>query len=157
MKYKFNLMAIIAGLIFFAIGLFLALMDAFVWDSPTAIVSNIGCSLLASAVVALITALLVDRRKENPLDEWKISKIYSTRAEKNADSDPELERARYQVDAVAFVQDAVNAMCETLETKKTFQTYASELARLFRYADRDDVDDAVRARKNAILAIYEGL
>ena len=32
--------------------------------------------------------------------------------------------------------------CETLETKKTFQTYASELARLFRYADRDDVDDA---------------
>ena len=94
MKYKFNLMAIIAGLIFFAIGLFLALMDAFVWGSPTAIVSNIGCSLLASAVVALITALLVDRRKENPLDEWKISKIYSTRAEKNADSDPELERAR---------------------------------------------------------------
>lgn len=91
MKYKFNLMAIIAGLIFFATGLFLALMDAFVWDSATAIVSNIGCSLLASAVVALITALLVDRRKENPLDEWKISKIYSTRAEKNADSDPELE------------------------------------------------------------------
>lgn len=37
MKYKFNLMAIIAGLIFFAIGLFLALMDAFVWGSPTAI------------------------------------------------------------------------------------------------------------------------
>ena len=58
---------------------------------------------------------------------------------------------------MSLVQDAVNAMCETLETKKTFQTYASELARLFRYADRDDVDDAVRARKNAILAIYEGL
>ena len=58
---------------------------------------------------------------------------------------------------MGLVQDAVNAMCETLETKKTFQTYASELARLFRYADRDDVDDAVRARKNAILAIYEGL
>lgn len=48
---------------------------------------------------------------------------------------------------MSLVQDAVNAMCETLETKKTFQTYASELARLFRYADRDDVDDAVRARK----------
>lgn len=46
-----------------------------------------------------------------------------------------------------LVQDAANAMCETLETKKTFQTYASELARLFRYADRDDVDDTVRARK----------
>ena len=39
--------------------------------------------------------------------------------------------------------------CETLETKKTFQTWQMrlELARLFRYADRDDVDDAVRARK----------
>ena len=58
---------------------------------------------------------------------------------------------------MSLVQDAVNAMCETLETKKTFQTYASELARLFRYADRDDVDDTVRTRKNAILAIYEGL
>ena len=71
-------------------------------------------------------------------------------------------RLQELVDAQDFekmnlVQDAVNAMCETLETKKTFQTYASELARLFRYADRDDVDDAVRARKNAILAIYEGL
>lgn len=71
-------------------------------------------------------------------------------------------RLQELVDAQDFekmnlVQDAVNAMCETLETKKTFQTYASELARLFRYADRDDVDDTVRARKNAILAIYEGL
>ena len=71
-------------------------------------------------------------------------------------------RLQELVDAQDFekmnlVQDAANAMCETLETKKTFQTYASELARLFRYADRDDVDDTVRARKNAILAIYEGL
>lgn len=102
MKYKFNPMAVIAGLIFFLVGLFLAFMDAFVWHSPTAIVSNIGCSLVASAVVALVTAFLVDRRKENPLEEWKITKIYSTRAEKNADSDPELDKARYQVDAVAF-------------------------------------------------------
>ncbi len=32
---------------------------------------------------------------------------------------------------MSLVQDAVNAMCETLGTrKKTFQTYASELARL---------------------------
>lgn len=102
MKYIFNPMAVIAGLIFFLVGLFLAFMDAFVWHSPTAIVSNIGCSLVASAVVALVTAFLVDRRKENPLEEWKITKIYSTRAEKNADSDPELDKARYQVDAVAF-------------------------------------------------------
>ena len=86
MKYKFNPMAVIAGLIFFLVGLFLAFMDA----------------LVASAVVALVTAFLVDRRKENPLEEWKITKIYSTRAEKNADSDPELDKARYQVDAVAF-------------------------------------------------------
>ena len=40
--------------------------------------------------------------KYSPLDEWKIEKIYSTRAEKNADSDPELTKAKYQIDAVAF-------------------------------------------------------
>ncbi|MCD7883177.1 MAG: type I restriction endonuclease subunit R [Lachnospiraceae bacterium] len=58
---------------------------------------------------------------------------------------------------LALLQDAANAMCETLEIKKTFQTYAVELNRLMKYANRDDVDQETRAYKDAILAIYEEL
>lgn len=99
---KHNLKTIIVGLIVLAIGVVMALMDAFIWHSPSSIVLNIGCSLLASSIVILLTTLLVDEKKKNPLDEWGIRKIYSTRAEKNADSDAELDKAHYQVDAVAF-------------------------------------------------------
>lgn len=58
---------------------------------------------------------------------------------------------------LSLLQDAVNAMCESLEIKKTFQTYASELARLMKYADRNDVTAETRAYKDAIEAIYNAL
>lgn len=58
---------------------------------------------------------------------------------------------------LSLLQDATNAMCETLEIKKTYQTYASELARLMKYADRNDVDAQTRAYKDAIIAIYDAL
>ncbi len=54
---------------------------------------------------------------------------------------------------IALLQTAANAMCETLEIKKTFQTYASELARLMKYVDREDIDGATRKYKDAIIAI----
>lgn len=56
-----------------------------------------------------------------------------------------------------LLQDAANAMCETLEIKKTYQTYASELFRLIKYADRDDISDETRAYKDAIKAVYDAL
>ncbi|MCM1493658.1 MAG: type I restriction endonuclease subunit R [Muribaculaceae bacterium] len=56
-----------------------------------------------------------------------------------------------------LLQDAANAMCETLEIKKTYQTYASELSRLIKYADRDDISDETRAYKDAIKAVYDAL
>ncbi len=55
---------------------------------------------------------------------------------------------------MALLQDAANAMCASLEVNKTFQTYASELARLVKYADRNDLNGQTIAEKNAILAIY---
>lgn len=58
---------------------------------------------------------------------------------------------------LSLLQDAVNSMCESLEIKKTFQTYASELARLMKYADRNDVTAETRAYKDAIEAIYNAL
>ena len=102
MKEKVNLKSIIAALVILAIGVFMSLMDVFVWKSTSSIVLNIGCSFIASALVSLVTIFLVERQAINPVDEWKITRIYSTRAEKNADSDPQLEKAHYMVDAVAF-------------------------------------------------------
>ena len=54
---------------------------------------------------------------------------------------------------IALLQTAANAMCESLEIKKTFQTYASELARLMKYVDREDIDVYTRKYKDAIIAI----
>ena len=58
---------------------------------------------------------------------------------------------------LALLQEAANAMCETLELKKVFQAHALELARLMKYADREDVTPDTKARKDAILAIFAAL
>lgn len=55
---------------------------------------------------------------------------------------------------LALLQTAANAVSDTIEEKKTFQTYASELLRLMKYADREDIAPEVRKRYEAIAAIY---
>lgn len=55
---------------------------------------------------------------------------------------------------LALLQTAANAVSSTTEEKKTFQTYASELIRLMKYADREDIEPDVRKRYEAIIAIY---
>lgn len=102
MKEKINLKSIIAALIILAVGIFLALMDVFVWKSATSILLNIGCSFISSALVAIVTVLLVERQKINPIEDWKVVKIYSTRAERNSEADPNIQDARYCIDGIAF-------------------------------------------------------
>lgn len=58
---------------------------------------------------------------------------------------------------LSLIQDAENAVCESLETKNTYQAYASELDRLSKYLDRGDIDSNTRTYKNAIIAIYAAL
>ena len=55
---------------------------------------------------------------------------------------------------LALLQTAANAVSDTIEEKKTFQTYASELLRLMKYADRENIAPDVRKRYEAIAAIY---
>lgn len=55
---------------------------------------------------------------------------------------------------LALLQTAANAVSDTIEEKKTFQTYASELLRLMKYADREDIAPDARKRYEAIVAIY---
>ena len=56
-----------------------------------------------------------------------------------------------------LLQAAANAVCETMETRKTFCTYASELIRLSKYCDRNDIPTELRPAKNALIAIYSEL
>jgi len=55
---------------------------------------------------------------------------------------------------LSYLQDAANAVCGSVEDKKSFSTYASELKRLMKYTDRDDVTGHVRRQCEAIAAIY---
>lgn len=102
MKEKINLKSIIAALIILAIGTFLALMDGFVWKSTSSIVLNIGCSFISSSLVAIVTVLLVERQKVNPIDDWKLNRIAFARSDINTECAAELRKAKYQVDVVAF-------------------------------------------------------
>ena len=54
----------------------------------------------------------------------------------------------------ALLLDACDAVCESIETKKTFTTMASELVRLYKYTDRDDLTVDEKKQYDAIAAIY---
>lgn len=55
---------------------------------------------------------------------------------------------------LALLQTAANAVSGSLEERKTFQTYASELLRLMKYTDRQDISGETRKQYEAITAIY---
>ena len=55
---------------------------------------------------------------------------------------------------LSYLQDAANAVCGSVEDKKSFSTYVSELKRLMKYTDRDDVTGHMRRQCEAIAAIY---
>lgn len=58
---------------------------------------------------------------------------------------------------LALLQNAVNAISATLEERKQFQTYANELVRMMKYADRQDVSVSTRKEYEAIVAIFHEL
>ena len=53
-----------------------------------------------------------------------------------------------------FLQDAADIVCDSIEDKKTFTTYASEISRLIKYADREDINGYTRKECEAIHAIH---
>ena len=63
----------------------------------------------------------------------------------------------YDFMKLSYLQEAANAVCGSIEDKKTFTTYASELNRLMKYTDRDDVTGHTRKQYEAIAAIYAEL
>lgn len=58
---------------------------------------------------------------------------------------------------LSHLQEAANAVCGSIKDKKTFTTYASELNRLMKYTDRNDITGNTRKEYEAIAAIYAEL
>jgi len=58
---------------------------------------------------------------------------------------------------LASLQEAANAVCESIEDKKIFTTYALELSRLVKYTDRNDITAQTRKQYEAIAAIHSEL
>jgi len=54
---------------------------------------------------------------------------------------------------VELLQTAANAVSASIAERKEFQTFANELARLLKYADREDIEPPVRKRCSAIVEI----
>ena len=60
----------------------------------------------------------------------------------------------YDFPKMYYLQKGANIVCGTVEERKTFSAYASELNRLMKYTDRDDIDWNVRKEYEAVAAIY---
>lgn len=60
----------------------------------------------------------------------------------------------YDFPKMYYLQKGANIVCGTVEDRKTFSAYASELNRLMKYTDRDDIDRNVRKEYEAVAAIY---
>ncbi|MEZ3502120.1 MAG: type I restriction endonuclease subunit R [Lachnospiraceae bacterium] len=73
------------------------------------------------------------------------------------DFDLQMLMDAYDFMKLSYLQEAANAVCGTVEDKKTFTTYASELNRLMKYIDRDGITDHTRKEYEAIAAIYAEL
>ena len=66
------------------------------------------------------------------------------------------------IDAVSFeklslLKKAANLLCDTIETRKSFCTFATTLLRLWKYLDREDITEEMRKKKDALEAIYKEL
>lgn len=60
----------------------------------------------------------------------------------------------YDFPKMYYLQKGANIVCGTVEERKTFSAYASELNRLMKYTERDDIDRNVRKEYEAVAAIY---
>ena len=99
MKKIINPYSIIVSCLLIIIGVVLIIAN-----TANGISVNIGCSLIASGLVLLFSAILIDYHQEYiAWHEWKLEKIFKTRADKNNDSDPKLEGHHVkQLDGIAF-------------------------------------------------------
>ncbi|MCQ2582589.1 MAG: hypothetical protein MJ160_01665 [Treponema sp.] len=102
MKLK-SAKTIITSLIVIVIGIVLCVGDYYWFETTKNLWISIGCSLLASGLILLLTVFVIDERKDE-LAEWKITRIFEKRSEKNTESDPLIKKlkAGEGIDGIAF-------------------------------------------------------
>ena len=73
--------------------------------------------------------------------------------------DFELDDLIHAVDfmKLEYLLEAANAMCESIEIRKTFVTYVTTLLKLWKYLDREDITAEMKQQKDALEAIYKEL
>lgn len=94
---KVNLISLIIGLILLIIGFFCK-------DNLYTILISIGTSIIASSVIAFLSArYLIHKNKiKDIMEKWGLEGIYSTRADMNLSSNKYLERAEKEIDIMAL-------------------------------------------------------
>ena len=58
---------------------------------------------------------------------------------------------------LSLLKEAANAMCASLEVRKTYCTFATTLLKLWKYLDREDITHEMKQQKDAIEAIFKEL
>lgn len=58
---------------------------------------------------------------------------------------------------LSLLKKAANTLCDKIETRKSYCTYATSLLRLWKYLDREDITEDMCKRKDALEAIYKEL
>lgn len=88
----------LAEIIIFLVGIIVLFFGSYFSNM---ILSNIGTSILASAIMVFMTDALIGNDEEKESKKWGLEKVYQTRGEMNGSCDEYLRKAK-SVDAIAF-------------------------------------------------------
>lgn len=106
------------GLLVFSLGLVLLFFFGDYRDKSLWI--NVGCSLLASSLVILITEIF-EKKPKDPLEGWGVADFYESRKLMNIDTDKALHAAKKTIDVIGFglrsFRDEKNATTDKLLLK----------------------------------------
>lgn len=101
-QYTYNAAKIWASIVVLLLGAVFILISLHAGGDGKTVLLSVGCSLLATGICTGFSAVFVERVPVDPLKPWGISRIYSTRAEMNADCDLVMDSAKDGVDVIAF-------------------------------------------------------
>ncbi|MCR5728022.1 MAG: hypothetical protein K6G24_11215 [Lachnospiraceae bacterium] len=102
MKEKINSKSVAFSLLAILVGVALIALDLTILNTKTCLWINVGCSVIGSGLVILLTAICIERIKNDPLKVWGIARIYPSRAVMNTDCEISVNNARYKIDAIGF-------------------------------------------------------
>lgn len=58
-------------------------------------------------------------------------------------------------DKLTFIKEGANAMCETVQIRKSYCTFVTTLMKMWKYLDREDITTDMKRKKDALEAIWK--